>query len=213
MSGIGSTYRPGDIITIGEDSVEEELSGNVTLYAIWTAECASGYICYDGNGASAGTMDAQAATNGSNVNLTPSNFSRPGYGFAGWNTMPDGTGTNYGPGETISMPSSGGLNLFANWLKPTGVLQTWAGASSMNVGDVIALRDNRDNEVYTVAKLADNNVWITENLRLVPNTANFTVKNTNNPTTAFLNAVPTSSSSTTQCSTDNSACDDNVIHY
>ena len=33
-------------------------------------------------------------------------------------------------------------------------------------GSVIALTDKRDNQVYTIAKLADNNCWMTENLRL-----------------------------------------------
>ena len=33
-------------------------------------------------------------------------------------------------------------------------------------GSVIALTDKRDDEVYTVAKLADNNCWMIENLRL-----------------------------------------------
>ena len=33
-------------------------------------------------------------------------------------------------------------------------------------GSVIALTDKRDNEVYTIAKLADNNCWMIENLRL-----------------------------------------------
>ena len=189
------------------------------LYAMWAPEapdlpCEAGYICYRGNGATAGTMPDQEVTT-STVMLTSSNFSRPGYGFAGWNTSSDGTGTNYGPAETITPGdlSSEGLKLYARWLAPTGVLQTWAGASNMNVGDVIALRDNRDNEVYTVAKLADNNIWITENLRLVPNTANITAKNTHNPTDTFLSAIPSSSSSTTQCSTDDSTCNDHVYFY
>ena len=36
----------------------------------------------------------------------------------------------------------------------------------MNVGDVTALKDTRDNNVYTVGKLADENCWMMENLRL-----------------------------------------------
>ncbi len=206
-NGTGDYYAPGAVIPTGQNG----LSGFIDFYAIWVENCATATICYDGNHADAGTMSNQSATNGSDVNLTPSNFSRAGYGFAGWNTKADGTGTNYGPGQTITMPASGGLNLFANWIAPSGILQTWSGASSMNTGDVIALRDNRDNEVYAVAKLADNNVWIVENFRLVPNTANITDKNTHNPTSAFLSAYSSSSSSVSQCSTDDAACVEQVL--
>ena len=168
------------------------MSGIVDLYAIWVAECASATVCYDGNGADEGTMPTQAGSANTTLALIPSNFSRAGYGFAGWNTMPDGSGTQYGPNQNLKMPLTGGVNLFAQWLAPTGTLQSWAAASSMNVGDVIALKDARDNEVYTVAKLADNNVWIVENLRLLPNTARITTRNTNNPTSAFISAFPSS---------------------
>ncbi len=204
--GTGSHFQPGDSIKIGAGG----MSGLVDLYAIWTAECASGYICYDGNGADEGTMPNQEATNGNSVTLIASNFSRANYGFAGWNTMPDGSGTQYGPNQNITMPSSGGLNLFARWIEPTGTLQAWANPSSLNVGDVIALKDSRDNEVYTVAKLADNNVWITENLRLIPNEVEITANNTHNPTADFLTKYPSSSSSTGQCYDDNSTCVDQV---
>ena len=213
--GTGEYYYAGQTVPMGSDG----LSGFVTLYAIWIENCDSNTICYDGNHADAGTMDDQAVTT-NKLDLTPSNFSRAGYGFAGWNTMPDGSGTNYGPGQNITPGdlSSTGLMLFAKWLEPVGVLQTWAGASNMSVGDVIALRDNRDDEVYTVAKLADNKVWTVENLRLVPSTANITTNNTNKPTATFIENAPSSSSSTTQCSGasstwNNSTCLDHIYYY
>ena len=176
--------------------------------------CLAGYICYNGNNADAGTMDNQEVTSNT-ATLIPSNFSRAGYGFAGWNTNADGTGTNYGPNQTITPGdlTSSGLNLYAKWLAPSGTLQTWAGASNMSVGDAIALRDNRDDEVYTVAKLADNKVWIVENLRLVPGTANITNKNTNNPTADFLSSYKPSSSTTTQCSSSLETCLNKVYYY
>lgn len=54
---------------------------------------------------------------GSSVMLRPSNFSKPGYGFAGWNTEMDGLGTNYGPSQTITLGdlSEEGLQLYAKW--------------------------------------------------------------------------------------------------
>ena len=41
-----------------------------------------------------------------------------------------------------------------------------ADVNAMAVGDTVALKDVRDNQVYKVAKLADGNVWLIENLRL-----------------------------------------------
>ncbi|MBR2837145.1 InlB B-repeat-containing protein, partial [Candidatus Saccharibacteria bacterium] len=62
--------------------------------------CAAGSICYVGNGGSGG-MDIQTASSGT-TQLWASNYRRDGYGFAGWNTSPDGSGTNYGPNEDIA---------------------------------------------------------------------------------------------------------------
>ena len=207
--GTGNYYRPGQVIPIGTDG----LTGSVTLYAIWVADCPSGNICYDGNHADAGIVPNQEAANGSNTRLTSSNFSRAGYGFAGWNTASDGTGTQYGPQQNITMPSTGGINLYATWIKESGTFQAWHGASTISTGEVVALRDVRDDEVYTVAKLADGNIWMVENLRLVPGTASLSAINTNNPTQSFLQNVPNTSSSVNQCSSDDSSCIDQIFYY
>ena len=209
--GTGDYYYVGETVPMGEDG----LSGFVTLYAIWVTNCPADTICYNANHADGGTMTNQSATSNANNVLTSSNFDRSGYGFAGWNTEADGTGTNYGPNQTINPGniSTTGLTLFAHWLKPSGSLQTWANASSMNTGDVIALKDNRDNEVYAVAKLADGNIWTIENLRLNPGTAHITVGNTNNPTSAFIADAPSTTPTSSQCSSDSVACDDRIYYY
>ncbi len=153
-------------------------------------------ICYYGNGADDGSMACQTTIdiNGSTtslsanveVQLRASNFQRAGYGFTGWNTKEDGTGTQYGPMETITFTSdmyTNGLVLFANWkAAETGVtMQTFddtvAPYSTAPNGTVIALKDIRDNDVYAVAKLADGNWWMIENLRLDYD-ANITTSNT-----------------------------------
>ena len=67
----------------------------------------------------------------------------------------------------------------------------------MPIGTVIALRDNRDNEVYTVAKLADGNCWMTENLRTNNNTI-INATNTNSPISSFTALSPSSNSWCTQ---------------
>ena len=114
--------------------------------------------------------------------LWATNFKRSGYGFAGWSDAFDykinqGSESNpnahiYGPNETIEFTAgqySGdnpGLSLYAVWVKSAGNLQGWNGCSSLTQGNVTALTDTRDNDTYAVAKLADGNCWMIENLRL-----------------------------------------------
>ena len=126
-------------------------------------------------------------TPGGEVTLWPSNFKRDGYGFVGWSDKYDwvlnendangnGTGINdgyhiYGPNQTITAPAdinTKGLTLYAVWTKSAGNIQNWSCPNNtiMPVGAVTALTDTRDNNTYAVAKLADNNCWIIENLRL-----------------------------------------------
>jgi uncharacterized repeat protein (TIGR02543 family) len=59
-----------------------------------------------------------------------SNYSRRGYGFAGWNDKYDMTGTNYGPIQTAIIPMESvpnGLSLYAHWVESSGNLQGWTG--------------------------------------------------------------------------------------
>ncbi len=143
--------------------------------------CDPGKICYNPNTATAlGEMAKQSAGNSAEVNLYASNFSRTGYGFAGWNTAYDYSGTTYGPNETITTPSdtsTNGLSLYAVWVPSAGTLQNWNGCSGLAQGAVTALTDARDNDTYAVAKLADNKCWMIENLRL-ENTAEHNIDGT-----------------------------------
>ena len=132
---------------------------------------------------------------GDPVVLLASNFKKTGYGLAGWSTNPNATVNSgdkiYGPMETISAPAyptSGNIiTMYAVWVEAkkdgnnnpvylqdftTSDCNTLTKANfnsttgEITPGSVIALTDKRDNQVYTVAKLADNNCWMTENLRL-----------------------------------------------
>ncbi|MBR2836834.1 InlB B-repeat-containing protein [Candidatus Saccharibacteria bacterium] len=152
------------------------------------------------NGTTTPTMAAQTVTSGtSSALLRPSNFKNPagttstsGYGFAGWNTKADGTGINYGPMETIDTNTiyAGGVTLYAKWIQSTGDMQGWTGCSSMSVGQVTALRDNRDNNVYAIGKFYDGGCWMMENLRLT-NGYTLNSSNTDNPATGFVLAATT----------------------
>ena len=205
--GTGTSYDEEGVMVI---SMSEE--STVNLYAIWRAEmveieCPGGYICYGSTFDDvAGTMNDgtynldttsnigyQSASDNTDITLMASNYRRNGYGFAGWNTEVDGTGTYYGPNQTITAPndvSVNGLKLYAMWLAPAGTLQDWGGCNSLTAvtydsangviaagsSSITALTDTRDGEVYAVARLADGNCWMVENLRLGVNGSSDSIK-------------------------------------
>lgn len=118
------------------------------------------------------------------------------YGFAGWSEDKNaaniinavtGKPTVYGPMQNITTGDLrvNGMKLYAVWVPVTkdkdGNELTFQTADLFNVqltdtlgdtlaskssGYIAALRDVRDNQVYAVAKLADGNYWMIENLRL-----------------------------------------------
>ncbi len=140
------------------------------------------------------------------------------------------------------------MSLYAVWVKSEGNFQdsnktasvcnnlTQASVSgTRTLSSISALTDTRDNQTYAIAKLADGNCWMIENLRLadthqegvntVPTT--LTTLNTNNPlndndltnptvtlkhnysdTETYNTLFATSKSSTSWCTADSAACDD-----
>ena len=125
--------------------------------------------------------------------------------------------TIYGPNQTITIDedvmAEAGENrrlvLNAVWApaetdnngNPVS-LQDWQGCSNLtataydsttgtlSVGKntITALTDSRDGNIYTVARLADGNCWMTENLRLSSD-ATISTTNTNNPVTVDNNVA------------------------
>ncbi|MBR2998311.1 InlB B-repeat-containing protein [Candidatus Saccharibacteria bacterium] len=95
----------------------------------------------------------------------------------------------YGPNETVVLANdefgdmSGGVTLYAIWVPVvkgsnnneltfqtanllTTTLNNGYTLSAMPTNYITALRDERDNQVYAIAKLADGKYWMIENLRL-----------------------------------------------
>ena len=132
-----------------------------------------------------GTMGLQSiSSSDTSATLLASNYSREGYGFAGWSdaydyeTNPDAH--FYGPQEDIAFTAgqydSEGLSLYAMWIPSAGSLQsdavsvcnslTAATVGLKSLASVSALTDQRDGQTYAIAKLADGKCWMIENLRL-----------------------------------------------
>ena len=111
-NGLGTNYAPGQTFTMG--------SSEVILYAVWDEVVAEPTysVTYNGNNASAGIAPVDSATYEEGVTVTvldnTSGLARTGYIFAGWNTQPNGLGTDYAPGATFLMGGSD-LVLYALW--------------------------------------------------------------------------------------------------
>ena len=181
--------------------------------------CEPGKICYQPNTSSVqGQMGKQSTSNNANTTLYAPNFKRAGYGFAGWNTSFDYSGTNYGPNQTITVPAdveTNGLSLYAVWIKSAGTIQNWDGCSSLTQGATTALTDERDGNTYAVAKLADGKCWTIENLRLSNKDNNMndiilSSTNTHNPVITTFSS-PTDPTVNTWCVSDSSACYDQTL--
>ncbi|MBK7452260.1 MAG: InlB B-repeat-containing protein [Anaerolineales bacterium] len=99
-NGTGANYTDGAIYSFAAD---------ITLYAKWT-NLPTHSVTFNANGGT-GTMTPQVA----NVPtaLTLNTFTRTGYTFAGWNTLANGTGTNYADGAIYSFAAD--ITLYAKW--------------------------------------------------------------------------------------------------
>ena len=187
--------------------------------------CPAGRICYNANSLTTvqGEMGQQTPTSSelyyNTATLWASNFKRDGYGFAGWADSTTYNGLRYGPNQTITAPSdisTNGYSLYAIWVKSAGDMQNWQNCEQLSIGEVTALKDVRDNNVYAVAKLADGKCWMIENLRL-DDSAILTSANTNNPLLPLTNTDGTTSNhlsptinptQTAWCDANSDDCDD-----
>ena len=248
-----STINPSDNKTIqfkiGAKAATDQAAGTylntINFYAVANPDptlqpvsCPASKICYNPNSLTTvqGEMGQQTPTSAQLTNGVPlwaPNFKNDGYGFAGWSDAVNGNGIKYGPNQTITAPdniSTEGYSLYAIWVKSAGDLQNWTGCSNLSQGEVTALKDARDNNVYAVAKLADGKCWTIENLRLADEDASnndieLSSTNTHNPSLPLTNIYDSSTTSyhlsptsslaydtTTApegwCTTNSAACDD-----
>jgi uncharacterized repeat protein (TIGR02543 family) len=80
-----------------------------TLYAQWTP-AASRTVTFDAN-LGTGSMSSQSANQ--STALSANTFTRTGYGFSGWNTAANGSGTSYAAGANF--PFTTDTTLYAQW--------------------------------------------------------------------------------------------------
>jgi uncharacterized repeat protein (TIGR02543 family) len=125
--GSGTTYTQGQTFTMG--------TADVTLYALWTI-LPTYTVTYDANGAASGSVpiDTTNYLEGRLVSVAGNsgNLANPPWGFDGWNTKADSTGTLYTQGQSFPMGNSS-VTLYATWVTAFTVTYDANGATT---GDV-----------------------------------------------------------------------------
>ncbi|MBP3899340.1 fibrobacter succinogenes major paralogous domain-containing protein [Candidatus Saccharibacteria bacterium] len=95
-------------------------------------------------------------------------------------------------------------------VNPVSYMQDTANIAACKVaatGTTFTLTDSRDNEEYTVRKLADGNCWMTQNLRL----QNKTISNADSNLPSSKTVTIPASSTSLWCTTISAACDDQLM--
>jgi uncharacterized repeat protein (TIGR02543 family) len=86
-------------------------------------------VTYDGNGGSGAAPAAQTVDAGGSVTVADGGgLAKDGYAFAGWNTAPDGGGTNYAAGAAFTPTAS--VTFYAQWTDTFTVTYDGNGATS-----------------------------------------------------------------------------------
>ena len=110
-NGSGTSYSSGQTVR----GLSDKSGATVRLYAQWTPISYS--VVFSPNGGS-GSMAPQGFRYGVGAQLSANAFSRSGYVFTGWNTMPDGSGRKYANRKIVSnLCSDDGayVILYAQW--------------------------------------------------------------------------------------------------
>jgi uncharacterized repeat protein (TIGR02543 family) len=111
--GSETNYVGGDTFNITQ---------NTTLYARWVAS--GSRLRYNAGTGGSGTAPSSSGTyytpfsTADIVSNTGSFTNTNGYTFGGWNTAANGSGTSYPPGSKYTMPATGNVDLYAQWINP-----------------------------------------------------------------------------------------------
>lgn len=119
---IWNSQPDGNGVSYGT-GVQIPINSNLTLYAIWQNDEGQGgggqggstttyTVNFVANGGT-GIMSVVTVNAGQQFTIPSSGFVRDGYSFIAWNTMSDGSGISYVPGNVIQINAN--LTLYAQW--------------------------------------------------------------------------------------------------
>ncbi len=170
------TYLLAFAAKIGSDSPADHYIGNFLLSVLGDQFDPATYaLTYDGNGGT-GVPSSQSCVQASvgatcNITVAAGTPSRDGFSFLGWGNNPTDITANpaYSAGSTITM--SANKTIYAVWKQDaTFITITTMQEMTKDIctnaipGQETKLRDTRDDKIYYVARLADGNCWMTQNL-------------------------------------------------
>lgn len=135
-------------------------------------------LTFDANGGTGAPTNYDSINWESTIDyeLSSNNPTYTGKEFMGWATTNDASMPLYMEDDTISLYPDTPVTLYAVWHEPCNAAATIISAAvclqdvnndvkaSMVTGTQYQLRDHRDDKIYWIAKLADGNVWMTQNL-------------------------------------------------
>ncbi len=132
------------------------LTADKTIYAVWEAENYT--ITWNANGGSVSPTSASKQYGAALGTLPTPTYT--GYNFDGWFTAASG-GTQILATTTVTSD----VTYYAHWTQAMRYMQdvaSWRG--ELGLEEQIQAIDTRDNKLYWVTKLADGNIWMTQNL-------------------------------------------------
>ena len=140
-------------------------NGTINYTLVTNLDCTSYQVRFNANGGT-GTMANQRIAEDTATNLAANEFTRNGYNFVGWNTEQDGSGDTHDDGEAVTNLTTVGdvVDLYAIWERVYVMQEVSEWKNDLEEGDEVGAIDIRDGKTYTVAKLADGNIWMTQNL-------------------------------------------------
>ena len=156
--------------------IDQTTQNITTLYAVWTLNTYT--ITISNSNTASGADSITVPYGGSNtVTVTPasgyylSNVSCPsGYTCSGYSIGTSATGTQAVTIRNNNTTSGGTLGFTGvvncSSIFPGGTMQAFDPSNLCSSVTSGTLTDSRDNQTYTVAKLADGNWWLLDNLRL-----------------------------------------------
>jgi uncharacterized repeat protein (TIGR02543 family) len=122
------------------------VSDGITVYAKWNTY--SYTVSFNNNG---GDTAADPATKtvtspATSIGTLPAPPVRSGYAFAGWNTLPNGTGTPFTATSTVS----GNTTVYALWSKAVITFDPDAGDGAFEGGDFTLSKGANDSQTLTI---------------------------------------------------------------
>ena len=91
---------------------ESKLNSNEIYDNLYSELSSKISVTFDANSGT-GTMLPQVTAIGTQQLLKPNTFTKDGYTFIGWNTVANGSGTNYS--DEASFIATGNITLYAQW--------------------------------------------------------------------------------------------------